>query len=334
MALSIALTTGLTLLLYLTGFFVIFTPLPVVFSCLRRGFFPAVVSFLVALLVLTALYRLPSSPLVFLPLAAFHPPLEVSQVANFSLLYFFYFGWMGFVISRGAASRNLSLEKSVLVMVMACLMLPGLLVFAYSHWIGLDLREEIRTGLHFVIERMIEIEQSSMPTGDDILFLKKNAEAIVSGTVGILPALWVNVTLSILSLNILFLRRWTTLEKTFPGWLEFSIWRLSEGWIWVPITAGGLYFANVYLFSNPLLGMILLNLLLVTAAIYFFQGVAIVSYFFRRRFSPMVRLLAYVIIILFVQMVGIVIVALGIFDFWFDFRKVKRIGGSHGSHIT
>jgi uncharacterized protein YybS (DUF2232 family) len=148
---------------------------------------------------------------------------------------------------------------------------------------------------------------------------------LVAQVIAIMPALWINLTLLIATLNITFLRRWAASERPFSNWLDYSLWRLSERWIWLPIGSGALYFLNLYLIQSDRAQTVLLNILLVLGAVYFFQGLAIVSFFFRKKLSPFVRMMAYLLILLFIQVVGVVIVVLGIFDFWFDFRKLKRV---------
>lgn len=320
-------TTGLSLLLYLTGFFVIFTPLPLIFCALRRGFLPASVSLTLGLLVLGALYRISSPPLTFLPLVGFYPRWGITQVTVLSLIYFFYYGWLGVTVS--AASRtSASLEKGVLGILASAVLIPALLLVGFSKAMEVHLVEEFRSSLSYFFDRMVGMQEKSGPGGDEMLFLKEYLPVIVTRVVEVMPALWINLTLLIASLNIIFVRRWLAQKRPFSAWIDYSLWRLRERWIWLPIVTGALYFLNLYLVQSNPVRTTLINVLLVLGAVYFFQGLSVVSFFFRKKFSPFVRMMAYLVILLFVQTVGIVIVALGVFDFWFDFRKLKRIGGS------
>ena len=321
---SILVTTGLSLVLYLTGFFVVFTPLPFMLCLLRRGVLPTVASFLLALLALLLLYQLPPAPLGFLPLMGFHPHLEFEQVTVLSLIYFFYFGWLG-IAAASLSKRSDTIEKSFLGILLFCLIVPGLLAALYAGATSLDFIEEFQNSLEYFLGQMIAMQEKSGVAGDEVLFLRRYAPVIVSRVVEILPALAVNMTFVVAALNVVFFRRWGASGKPFSGWGDFSLWRLRERWVWFPIGAGSFYFLNLYLVRSDPFRVLLLNVLLILGVVYFFQGLAVVSFFFRRRFSPLLRMMAYLLILLFIQVFGIVIVVAGLFDFWFDFRKLKRV---------
>ena len=66
-----------------------------------------------------------------------------------------------------------------------------------------------------------------------------------------------------------------------------------------------------------------LNIILVLMTIYFFQGIAIVSFYFeKKQFSRMLRFLLYSLIAI-QQIVLLVVIGLGIFDMWLNFRKLE-----------
>ncbi len=324
MILSIAIASGLSLGLYVTGLLILFAPLPIAFVYVRRGLSPALVAAPLALVLLVVLYQTPLVSSQFLPFTGLGPALEPREMTVLGFGYFFYYLWMGLVIGF-TASRTFGLERSVAIMTLASFLIPLSLVLGLTVAAHYPLITEIREGLEFLLAKMLELQENSGIRGEEILYLKAHGGEVVSRVMTLLPAFLVNFTLITLSLNLLFLRRWFSREGTFPGWCEFQLWRLSERWIWAPIAGGVAFFLNIYLFRNPVLGAAVINLLVILAAVYFYQGLAVVSFFFRRRFSPWVRLVAYLLVILFVQIVGIFIMALGLFDFWFDFRKLKKL---------
>lgn len=321
---SIVTSAGLSLLLYLSGFFVFFSPLPLVLTARRRGLLPMLVSFAVALILLFLLYRLPQTPLPFLPLAGLSSRFGSDGVTVLSLLYFFFYGWLGLTLSV-VSTRGGSLEQNLLIVLVSVSVVPVLLLLGFAKGMGLDLPMEFRAALQDLIGQMLTLQEKSGLRGDELQILRQYAVILVGRMVEVLPALFVNMTLLVTSLNILFLRRWIGTERFFPGWPEFALWRLHEFWIWLPIAFGALFFANLYLIHSLPIGTVVLNLLLVLAAVYFFQGLAILSWVFRRKFPPLLRIACTLLILLFLQMVGIVIVVVGLFDFWFDFRKLKRV---------
>ncbi len=326
MPLSLLMTAGLSFLLYVSGFFVIFTPLPLALGCLRRGFLNGLVSFLLSLTLLVMLYRFLPMSFSFLPLAALESQIGPARVMVLSLIYFFYFGWMGFLVAF-VSKKSWKQEKSFLIILLATLLVPMALLLGYAYTTGWFFLQDLRSAIRFLMNRMIALQSQSGMGGEEVSFLKQYADQIVVQVLGMLPAFWINFMLMTLSLNILFLRRFmgALTAKPFSSWVEFPSWRLEETWIWIPITAGAFYFANMYGIHDQRLSLVLINILLVMVGIYFLHGLAITNFYLKKTLSPMLRLSAYFLIFLFAQVIGVFIVALGVFDFWFDFRKLKKV---------
>jgi uncharacterized protein YybS (DUF2232 family) len=63
------------------------------------------------------------------------------------------------------------------------------------------------------------------------------------------------------------------------------------------------------------------NGLLILMMIYFFQGIAIVSFYFdKKRFPRFIRFFLYALIAL-QQLILLVVIGLGFFDMWVNFRR-------------
>ncbi len=324
---AVAVSTGLTLVIFLTGLFVVFTPLPVAFTFVRKGTGAALVVSIAALAGLVVLYRLPGEPVTFLPMMVFRPSVPLKGVMALSVVYLVYYLWLGWVVglSSRRTGRWSSLEPSVAFMTFLGLAVPAAGLFAFVFATQMNLWENLGAGLQDLFRRMIDLQQSAGLSEEDAAFLRASAPLVVTRFLQVLPALWVDLTLAVLSLVVLFLRRWTREERLFPNWPDFGLWRLSESWIWAPIGAGALYFLNAYAVTSPVLGIAVLNVLIVLAAVYFFQGLAVASFFFRSRLSPLMRMAGYLIFFIFIQVGLVLLMAVGLSDFWFDFRKLKKV---------
>jgi hypothetical protein len=324
---AVAVTTGLTLVLFLTGLFVVFTPLPVAFTILRKGAWPAFLACAAALAALVLLYRLPEEPVSFLPMMVFYPAVSLRGVAGLSAVSLFYYLWLGWVTALASrrTGRLSSLEPSVAIMTALGLAVPVLGLVLFAGATGMDLWGDVSRGLQALFQRMIDLQQAAGLEEEDLAFLRASAPLVVSKFLQVLPSLWIDLTLAVLSLNVLFLRRWLSGERPFSNWPVFGMWRLNETWIWTPIAGGAIYFLNVYLIGSAALGIAAMNVLIVLAAVYLFQGLAVASFFFRARLSPMLRLIGYVLFFLFFQVGMVVVILLGLSDFWFDFRKLKKV---------
>lgn len=335
MILPILATAGLSLVLYLTGFFVIFTPLPYLLTSFKKGWGASLAATAVSLAVLFMLYRLPAQPLTFLPMMAFYPALSLKVVMGLSVLYLAYFIWMAWVVTIGSRTLKDTRVESGFAGMMLGILVPSVIAYLLlAFFLDPHLSQNLADAFQGLLQKMVALQggQAGEPSnsggamsGEELAYLKDYAPELVRGFFALFPSLWIVFTMMVLSLNLLFVRRWLPAERPFPRWEDFNLWRLREAWIWLPISMGAFYFANAYGLHNDWVEIGVINGLIVIAAVYFYQGLAIVSYFFRRRLSPWMRLAAYAVIFLFLQVVGVLILAVGLFDFWFDFRKLKKV---------
>jgi uncharacterized protein YybS (DUF2232 family) len=67
-----------------------------------------------------------------------------------------------------------------------------------------------------------------------------------------------------------------------------------------------------------------LNLILLLAACYFAQGLAVIAFFFHKNHVPrFLRGITYVLIV-FQQIFTLLVVGLGLFDLWGNFRRLGK----------
>jgi hypothetical protein len=94
--------------------------------------------------------------------------------------------------------------------------------------------------------------------------------------------------------------------------------------LWGVIAAGVLMLVPT--FPARIVG---LNGLLVYMVVYFFQGIAIVAFYFRKKQVPRVARLLFYGIIGVQQVVMLAVIGVGFFDTWFNFRKLGTPLASH-----
>jgi uncharacterized protein YybS (DUF2232 family) len=111
---------------------------------------------------------------------------------------------------------------------------------------------------------------------------------------------------------------WTPLPA-FSHWRMH--WVLAYGFIFGLI--GTLFNERFEAYRQAIYGSGLV-LLLVFGALYFLQGLAVIKYYADKlKFGPVARVCAYVLGVL-IQMIFQGVSWLGLFDTWFDFRKLER----------
>ncbi len=104
----------------------------------------------------------------------------------------------------------------------------------------------------------------------------------------------------------------------FPDFGSLNTWQAPEMLVWGVIAGGSLL-----LVPNDPARLIALNVLILLLTVYFFQGIAIVSFFFEKKnLPPSLRFLVYSMIA-FWHLLLLFVVGLGFFDMWADFRRLK-----------
>lgn len=223
---------------------------------------------------------------------------------------------MGAIIGYG--SRNQwSPEKTIGVSSLLVIGIAGLfsiLVFSETKGEMVRLIEQDLQGA--ISATLKQFGSSSVETQE----LERDLLDAVPLIVRIIPGVFISCTLGISWLNFLISRRFCRavgIESCIRE--KLTLWKTPEFIVWFVI-AGGLM-SLLPMGDLKLLG---LNLLIVIGTIYFFQGLAIVSFYFEKWKMPFF-VKGFVYAVLFLQQFALMATAvLGLFDVWFDFRKLVK----------
>lgn len=169
-------------------------------------------------------------------------------------------------------------------------------------------REQLTRGVDLALSTY-----SSVGVSDStVAAVQADRDMLVTGLLETLPALVVLSGALMAIVNLVLLRRWTNLSHE----IDLRLWRTPDLLIWALIVAGFAMFVPVY----PL-ALAARNVFIVLLGCYFCQGLAIVSYFLERLRLPYgVRVAGYLLIAVQHIVAGIVL-ALGVFDLWGNFRR-------------
>jgi uncharacterized protein YybS (DUF2232 family) len=108
-------------------------------------------------------------------------------------------------------------------------------------------------------------------------------------------------------------------RKRFNEFHTLNQWKAPEHLVWLVIGCG-----LSLILSDGWLRLLAISGLLIFMVVYFFQGIAIVSFFFeKKRFPRLLKIFMYSIIAV-QQILLFFIVGLGFFDMWMNFRKLER----------
>jgi len=140
--------------------------------------------------------------------------------------------------------------------------------------------------------------------------------------VRIFPAIITVSVIAIVWINTIIARPLFRLFKLDISWgsnIRLDLWSAPEWLIWCLIVFGfGIFLGDGWIISLFLNGIIIISL------VYFFNGMSIILFYLNKyNISSVARVIVFMLI--GIQQLLMALIALaGIFDQWFDFRKLKR----------
>ena len=156
---------------------------------------------------------------------------------------------------------------------------------------------------------------------ESVAVLKERTPEIAQTILHLLPAAaFISLGLIVLFNVVMACRRFP--EKR-PDWLtlvSLREWKAPDFLVWGVIASG---FA-LFIPGLETVKTVAANLLLVFSACYFFQGLAIIAFYLNKNNVPrFVRGVVYLFIV-FQQIFTMIVVGLGLFDLWVDFRRLRK----------
>lgn len=151
--------------------------------------------------------------------------------------------------------------------------------------------------------------------------LEEMLQKFVPVMVRLLPGAALSSVLVASWLNVLVSGRFCRLRRLpLPPWGEWSRWKAPEHLVWVVIACGAVLLLPV----DSWVKILGLNVLIVLGTVYLFQGLAVISFYFERwKLPKILRAILYAIFLL-QQFVTFGVILMGLFDMWFDFRRLTR----------
>ncbi|WP_291317114.1 DUF2232 domain-containing protein [Desulfuromonas sp.] len=213
--------------------------------------------------------------------------------------------------------RGWSWDRAVVATLAVVVGVVALTVGGYAASRGLPVSELASQYVQGEVDRALAIYEAADLPEAQIQELTEVAQRMAELLLVAYPGLVVVVTGGLLFLMVLFLSAFARGRYVLAG-PDFARWKASEVLVW-PLIAAGLGVA----FGDGLAGHVALNVLVVLLPIYFLQGLAIVTYFFRKKgISPALRAMGYVLIAI-LNPLPLIVTGLGVFDLWVDFRKPR-----------
>lgn len=294
-AISILLFT-IAIYLPIIGFlFALFIPLPILFYRVKLGRHSA------------------------MKLAGFTAVIMVLILGHlgFDILFFLSLVVMGICLGE-LYEQNVSVQFTVGTVcgVVMLTTLAGLIFFSVAAHQGLG--EFLSSYVAENLKLTLMLYENMGVSEENIDLLRETMEQIQYVLVRLLPSLSLVSTLMVLWINILASKPIFTLGNLrYPDFGPLKLWRAPEVLIWGVIGCGG-----ALMIPETGIKLLALNGLIVLLTIFFFQGIAIVSFMFEKKNFPRgVRFFLYSLIAI-QQLVLLVVIGIGVFDVWLNFRKL------------
>jgi uncharacterized protein YybS (DUF2232 family) len=215
---------------------------------------------------------------------------------------------------------NLSLEKTVVLTTSLVLLAGTALMGIYEIMSAGMLWERLSQYLSHNLELALNMYRQMDIPADQVNALSESMEGILYVMLRIMPAIVIVSVLLVVWGNLLLARPLLRSKNLFyPAFGPLNEWKAPERLVWVAILSG-------FLLMVPHTGLKFLgiNILIIMMMVYFFQGIAIVSFYFEKKRVPrLLRGILYALLVL-QQFVLLVVIALGFFDLWVDFRRMKK----------
>jgi uncharacterized protein YybS (DUF2232 family) len=237
---------------------------------------------------------------------------------SIDILFFFELLLLGFILSE-LFECDLTVEKTMLY-ASSCVVFTGTVcLLFYSHVSNTGIIALVSDYVAKNLEMTLALYENMGVSAENIQMISASLENIQYVLIRIIPAILVASTFFV-SWSCLLIAKpmLKSRELFYPAFGSLNLWKAPESLVWGIIGSG-----FMLILPYKALKIIGLNILLVLMTIYFFQGIAIVSFYFeKKQFSRILRFLLYSLIAL-QQIVLLVVIGLGIFDMWLNFRKLE-----------
>ena len=253
------------------------------------------------------------------PAATLTAVAVVTGSLSFEAVFFAGLIILGFVLAE-LIEMNLTVEITVGFAAGAVLLLGLLTLFFYSIGSHTGIYKLVSDYVLMNLEFSLAVYERMGLSDENIRLIASSLKDIQYALVRIIPGLAVASILFVTWMNLLMARLILVRRSLFfPAYGDLNRWRPPEILVWGVIGSGGLLLTGFKSFK-----MLGLNGLIILLTIYFFAGIAVVSFFFiKKRFPPVLKFFLYSLIAL-QQLFLLFVIGLGLFDTWLNFRKIEN----------
>ena len=237
---------------------------------------------------------------------------------TFDVFFFIELLLIGFVLSE-LIELKLSIEKTFIYACIVVLSSSILVVLFYSNITGIQVGSLVSAYIIKNLELTLELYKNMGMPEENIHMISSSMESFQYVLIRIFPALAIASTLFIIWTSLMLAKPLLKTRNLFyPDFGQLNLWKTPEYLVWIAIACGILL-----LIPDRAVRLMGINGIIILMTIYFFQGMAIVSFYFaKKQFPRLLRFFLYSLIAIW-QVILLIVVILGFFDIWFNFRKME-----------
>ena len=252
------------------------------------------------------------------PVASVILIIVITGGISIDILFFAELLLLGFILSE-LIEINLSIEKTILYACSSVLFTGIACLIFYSNISNTDIIGFVSEYIAKNLKLTMDLYENIGIPQESIYMFSKSLENIQYILVRILPALIVASTLFVAWASLLLAKPILNSRALFyPDFGVLNRWKAPESFVWMIIGCG-----LILLFPDRGVKMLGLNGLIVMMTIYFFQGIAIISFYFEKKRLPrFLRIVLYAVVAM-QQVILLIVIGLGFFDMWLNFRKLE-----------
>ncbi len=238
---------------------------------------------------------------------------------SIDILFFSELLILGYVLSE-MFEKGVSIERTVGYACAVALGSAFVAILGYSLMTQTGLFKLVSNYVDQNLKLTLSIYEGMGVSPETLAALEASLDRIQYTLVRILPGLATAMLLLVAWSNLLLAKPlFKRQQLQYPDFGNLNSWRTPETLIWGLIICGLLI-----LLPSDGLRLIAVNGLILLFTIYFFQGVAIIAFIFEHKAIPRFIRIAIYCMIALQQILLLLVVGLGVFDMWFDFRKLNR----------
>lgn len=226
---------------------------------------------------------------------------------------------LGFALGE-QIERNVSIEKTLLAACGTALGTAGIVIVLAGSITGKGVTALVADYVARNLRLTLALYENMGMSADNIETITRSLDQLQYVLVRIIPAMSVASCLFVAWACLLVARPLLARRSLpYPDFGPLTDWKAPEFLVWGVIACGLLL-----LVPEPGIKMIGLNGLLILVTIYFFQGIAIVAHFFERKHVPRPFRVAFYGLLALQQLLLLLVIGLGFFDMWANFRKLGK----------